>query len=409
MGSRFCPVNRRIRQTGQVFENLIVMLLRAKFLYFRNDPIPKASKTAEFVIDKNRENSSSTYEDLQTVEVSFTTMQELAPVFNERFGRYDNRISLDGKEYILYGDSKPIVAYNYPPNCTPPESPDIVAAMLTPQKVSGLPADVANTVFQNAPGVVSPTKITVAQQTAPLTPTNALTELQKEIALNLFDLNFIFPDSTPRSDKELKALQDKFFKIRNEEAERLIERVPLRILRLGYGQIKFHICMPGTELLAYGIPANKDEAGAVYYVTKPRLEDRQIYVTATEMENMMKGKNPDTLVHEYAHFLMDQLLFAFEGSSIFDLDHKGAKLNLTLKDYYKGCLEHKDGRAFITTYAHTGIMQPQEYFAECFAAFFDPLLRSRGFINLQKMDPEMFEELKKLYPDIPPFETLNSF
>ena len=43
MGSRFYLVNRRIRQTGQVFENLIVMLLRAKFQYFWNDPIPEGS------------------------------------------------------------------------------------------------------------------------------------------------------------------------------------------------------------------------------------------------------------------------------------------------------------------------------------------------------------------------------
>ena len=102
MGSRFYPVNRRIRQTGQVFENLIVMLLRAKFLYFRNDPIPKATWKVSFNECECFDNGSyEEHEEWVTKEV-----QDYKTALN--FTKYDcnYEITIDGKKY--YSHTKPI-------------------------------------------------------------------------------------------------------------------------------------------------------------------------------------------------------------------------------------------------------------------------------------------------------------
>ena len=404
MGSRFYHVNRRIRQTGQVFENLIVMLLRAKFQYFRNDPIPEGSKTAEFVIDRNRDDFNSIIEDRQTIKISFKTMQKLEPVYNGMYAQYDNRYSFDGQEYILYGNTKPIITYNYTEGCKQPEVPDMAKIFGMPDisSISGIAE------FQQGYGIMSSSMVGKDGQiaNAPVLNKGDLTEIEQEVAANLFDDNFLFQGGSRLSQAQRLAYKKEhnFEGLLDATVKRLVERVPLSLLQFAYGKTRIHITQPDIPLDRYAPGVNPNKTTGVYY-------NRQIYLTPKLILGMDEELF-DPIVHEFGHFLMHQKLNADEDYRA-DMTATGKEILVRLNQDYDACLYYPDPTkpliprhiAVNTSTIEHGLVKPKkphEYFAESFSAFCDPA----GRRDLRVDDFAMYSELKGLFPEVPLYEEI---
>jgi len=354
------------------------------------DPIPEGSKTAEFVIDRNRDDSNSIIEDRQTIKISFTTMQKLEPVYNEMYGCYDNRYSFDGKEYILYGDTKPIVTYNYAEGCKPPEVPDMAAVFgmtSTASKLQNIDGDI----FQNVSGVLTPAMTaTSASKSTPTTSSGNLTELEAKVARYLLDDNYIFPPNNTLTTAAKERYKKDFTVYKNKVAKELVARVPKYYLEYGFNKTKIHIIIPNTPFNSY-FP-NQTEYSGFYSPSSGEIYLKPNWINKMNNKQFFKE---NYVVHEYGHFIMDQYLKAkplYPDYSVWK-PSVGKELFLRFQKLYAACDDHEPSHSFISPYASTDVF---EYFADSFAAFCD----SQDKVTLSSLDNAMYKELLNIFTGV---------